>query len=235
MTTKMDEPSGKAVVILSGGLDSSTLLHYVTKTLGMSAVALTVDYGQRHEKEIECARQQVEAVRKQTKLPIEHLVLDISHVANQAFRSSLTGVGDVPDLDDVVGHPQPSTYVPFRNLFLLTLGAAVAESHGADGVYYGAQSADLYGYWDTTPEFVRRLNDLFSLNRGVEVGVIAPFLMMKKWDIVRLGSKLGVDFELTWSCYRGNDKACGTCATCRERRRAFAEVGLEDPLEYEEA
>lgn len=229
----MTKSGPKAVVILSGGLDSSTLLHYVAKTMGLSIVALTVNYGQRHEKEIECARRQVDAVRKEAKVEVEHIILDISHLAAEAFQSALTGVGDVPKLDDVVGHPQPVTYVPFRNLFLLTLGAAVAESHDAESVYYGAQSADLYGYWDTTLDFVLGVNELFSLNRETTIEVVAPFLMMKKWDIVRLGKKLGVDYSHTWSCYQGLDKACGRCATCRERLKAFEAVGIPDPLPYE--
>lgn len=221
---------GKAVVILSGGLDSSTLLHYVTQTLGLPVVALTVDYGQTHSREIDSARWQIEAARKKSGVEVEHIILDLTHLSAEAFRSSLTGVGDIPNLADVVGHPQPSTYVPFRNLLLLTLGAAVAESHEADAVYYGAQSADLYGYWDTTLDFVVALNQLISLNREHEIEVVAPFLMMKKWDIVRLGEKLGVDYSHTWSCYRGGEMPCGECATCRERLRAFSEVGLSDPL-----
>lgn len=132
----------------------------------------------------------------------------------------------------VTGDPQPITYVPNRNMIFLALAAAFAESLGADAVFYGAQRHDLYGYWDTTPDFLERLNHVYALNRKTPVHIRAPFVHHSKADLLRIGLDLGVDYGQTWSCYRGETLACGRCPTCAERLQAFAEVGVPDPLEY---
>ncbi len=138
----------------------------------------------------------------------------------------------IPDITQVANNPQPVTYVPNRNMIFLALAAAYAETAGAKVVYYGAQSHDMYGYWDTTADFLQRLNDLFALNRKTPIQVNAPFVNYTKTDILRRGLKLGVDYSQTWSCYKGQEKACGKCPTCAERLQAFANVGIPDPLPY---
>ena len=120
--------------------------------------------------------------------------------------------------------PDAHIRVPNRNMMLLSMAAAYAETLGVADVFYGAQAQDEYGYWDCTAEFLTRLNAAFALNRRVPVVVRAPFIAWRKADVVRLGLRLGVDFEHTWTCYRGGETACGTCPSCVERDKAFKEV-----------
>jgi len=142
------------------------------------------------------------------------------------------GGNDVPGLSELAESEldQPSTYVPNRNMTLLSLAAAYAESRGCDRVYYGAQAQDEYGYWDCTTEFVERINAVFALNRRDAVHIEAPFVGKSKAECVALGLELGVDFGHTWSCYRGAKVPCGECPTCVERATAFAASGVPDPL-----
>lgn len=219
----------KAVVLLSGGLDSSTLLHHARKRLGVPQIyALSFCYGQKHARELDAARAQAAAASA------EHCIVDISFFAGLiAGASTLTrGGAEVPDLSQVSpeARRQPPTYVPNRNMVLLALAAAHAEAHGAGDVFYGAQAQDEYGYWDCTVDFVKRMNDVLGLNRGSPVTVHAPFAGWSKGDVVRAGLALGVDFGHTWSCYRGGERPCGTCPSCVERARAFRDAGVGDPL-----
>jgi 7-cyano-7-deazaguanine synthase len=214
----------KAVVLLSGGMDSTTLLHYGQRTLGVGDIyALSLIYGQKHARELEMAAWQAKAVGVK-----EHRQIDIGFVGellqgNSALTNPNVAVPDLADLEDNQ-LSQPPTYVPNRNMILLSLAAAWAESVGAKRVFYGAQAQDRYGYWDCTVDFVTRINDVLSLNRETRVTIEAPFAEMSKADLVRVGLALGVDYAHTWSCYRGGDEPCGTCPTCVERSRAFAEV-----------
>ena len=139
-----------------------------------------------------------------------------------------------PNLADLgeTGLDQPPTYVPNRNMMLLSTAVAYAEARGIHNVFYGAQAHDEYGYWDCTPSFIERLNHVLELNRRDVVTVHAPFVDKKKSELVPLGTELGVDFSHTWSCYRGGEIACGTCPTCVERLKAFLEAGADDPLPY---
>jgi len=189
---------------------------------------LTFKYGQKHEREIEFAQAQV-AVLGCT----EHQILDLSLLRSLFASSALVSAQlDIPQMAQVEGDPQPPTYVPNRNLILLALAAAYAETHGLSEVYYGAQSHDMYGYWDTTPQFLERLNQVFQLNRHTPIRVLAPLVNHTKTDILRLGLSLQVDYSQTWSCYQGQALACGQCPTCVERLRAFHHLGLADPLPY---
>lgn len=220
-----------AVVLLSGGLDSTTLLHHVVRVLGRGPVqALSFNYGQRHARELECARWQAAAVGA------EHRIIDLAFLGELLAPGSalLDGGPPVPDLQDLDATQlsQPPTYVPNRNMLLLAIAAAYAETYGTADVFYGAQAQDAYGYWDCTAEFLERFNAVLALNRGRAVHVHAPFVDLKKADILRRGLDLGVDYAHTWTCYRGGPTACGTCPTCVERLRAFAQAGLEDPLPY---
>lgn len=222
-----------AVVLVSGGMDSSTLLHYVHQRLGEGILyALSFQYGQRHRRELEMARWQCERVGA----VVDWQTVDIGfYGALTEGATALAGESvEVPALADIPEGEldQPITYVPHRNLVMLSLAAGFAESRGCATVYYGAQAQDEYGYWDCTSTFVERLNGVLGLNRRGAVSIEAPFAGMRKADELRLGMELGVDFAHTWTCYRGGELACGVCPSCVERLRAFAEAGLVDPLDY---
>lgn len=221
---------GGAVVLLSGGMDSVTLLHHVVTALRVPAVfPLSVHYGQRHARELEMACRQVEALG----LP-PHQTLDLSGfdgLVGQASSLTQTGAA-VPDLADLDARTldQPPTYVPNRNMVLLSLAAAYAESCGVDAVYYGAQAQDEYGYWDCTEEFVCRMNETLALNRRVPVRIHVPFVQWRKAQVLETGLRLGVNYANTWTCYRGGAVPCMRCPSCVERERAFATCGVQDPL-----
>jgi 7-cyano-7-deazaguanine synthase len=220
----------KVVAIVSGGLDSVTLLHYIYEKEQKEAAVLTFLYGQKHQKEIECARYHARLLA----CP-DHQVIDLSYLIPLFSHSALiAGKVQVPDVETIMGDPQPPTYVPNRNMIFLAIAAAYAENNGIGEIYYGAQRHDAFGYWDTTPQFVERLNAIFGLNRKSMIEIIAPFVQNTKVDTLRLGLEIGVDYSQTWSCYEGNELACGICAACAERVRAFRELGLNDPLPYAE-
>lgn len=228
----MTQKCPSALVLLSGGLDSSVLLHLVRRRLCDGPVhALSFDYGQRHVRELDCARRQAALAGAAA-----HTVLDVSFMAElvRGGTALVRGGAEVPDLAelDEAARRQPPTYVPNRNMMLLSLAAAHAEALGVRDIFYGAQAQDEYGYWDCTQEFLDRLNGVLALNRGDAVVVHAPLMQNGKAENVRLGMELGVDFAQTWSCYRGGELACGTCPTCVERLKAFAEVGVADPVGY---
>lgn len=217
-----------SVAIVSGGMDSVTLLHYLVKVEKRRPAVLTFLYGQKHGREIDCARSQVASLGLR-----EHLVMDLGLLRPLFASSALVSPDrDVPAMAEVEGDAQPATYVPNRNMVFLALGAAYAENHGATDVFYGAQQHDLYGYWDTTPQFLARLNQVYNLNRKTPVQIHAPFVGSSKAEVLRRGLELEVDYGQTWSCYEGKEVACGSCPTCAERLAAFAELGLPDPLPY---
>jgi len=225
----MSEP---VVVLISGGMDSTVLLHHAAQTLRRAPIhTLSFDYGQRHARELDCAAYQSLAAGA-----AGHRVVNLRDVADlvSGGTSLVQGGADVPDLADVpeAQRDQPPTYVPNRNMMLLSIGAAYAEAAGAPEVMYGAQAHDEYGYWDCTPAFLEAVNAVLSLNRRTPVRIAAPLVEKSKADLLRMGLELGVDFSRTWSCYRGGEKACGTCPTCVERLNAWAEVGETDPLPY---
>ena len=220
-----------AVVLLSGGVDSTVLLHYVAKALRCPAIhALSFNYGQRHSRELVCASAQARL------LNAEHRVIDLTFMGTliQEGSALIQGGAPVPDLDSLTVEEltQPPTYVPNRNMMLLSMAAAYAEAHGMTEIYYGAQAQDEYGYWDCTCDFLRRMNDVLLLNRKQPVTIHAPFVSKSKGDTVKLGVELGVNFNQTWSCYRGGESACGTCPTCVERLNAFKANGMADPISY---
>ncbi len=216
------------IAIVSGGMDSVTLLHYLVKTQKRSPAVLTFLYGQKHAREVQFAQHNADLLGCQP-----HQIIDLSPFKSIFDASAL--VSDhiaIPQMAAVQGDPQPATYVPNRNMIFLSLAAAYAETLGVADVFYGAQRHDMYGYWDTTAEFLERVNSVFALNRKTPVRIAAPFVDYSKADILRTGLTLGVDYSTTWSCYRGQDAACGECPTCAERLAAFKEVGIEDPLPY---
>jgi 7-cyano-7-deazaguanine synthase len=219
----------KAVAIVSGGIDSCTLL-YDLLNQGFETHALTFVYGQKHSKEIEAAK------RITSKLQIEHKIIDISAVKEILNSSALINANvPIPEVPESVEHYDTlqSTIVPNRNSIFLSLAIAFAVNIGANNVYYGAHASDRGVYPDCRREFVDAFAHAERLaTDNFELKVEAPFVNSQKSDIVRLGNKLGVPFGITWSCYQGGDTHCGTCSSCRERKRAFVEADIKDPTEY---
>ena len=223
----------RAVVLLSGGLDSSTVLA-IALSKGREACALTVDYGQRHRKEVDAAKRVAKHYRVR-----DHkvLTLDLAAIGGSALTDKSRDVPEERTLDEI-GRGIPATYVPARNTILLGLALGYAESIDADEIYIAANILDSSGYPDCRPEFYDAFRQVARLGtkRGVEgrpVHIHTPLIRMTKADIVRTGAKLGVPFELTWSCYQGRAKACGVCDSCQLRLKGFREAGLEDPIPYE--
>jgi 7-cyano-7-deazaguanine synthase len=249
-TTNIDKVH-KVVVSLSGGLDSTTLLYLMVKKFGKNNVhALSFDYRQRHgDVELEQAK------RTTTKLGVIHKIIDISFLGDIASHVSAMVKGDVatPTMEDVLGDPAPSTYMPNRNMILASITAAYAESMGLNGVGLGIQATDSYSYHDCTPEFYQAIENVLKLNRKHQIYFVAPFLMLSKTEEIKLGQEIGVEFADTWTCYQGivdkedrtltNEPAggknytihkhfqpCGTCPSCFERRESFRKVGIADPV-----
>jgi 7-cyano-7-deazaguanine synthase len=220
----------KAVVLLSGGLDSTTLLA-MARAEDRKVLALTFDYGQRHAREIEDARRQAESMGV-----ADHRVI---HVDLRAIGgSALTSNADVPK-DRLGDEGIPVTYVPARNMIFLSIGAAFAESVSADELWIGVNAVDFSGYPDCRPEFIAAFEKaiMAGTRSGVERGtpkLVTPLLNMTKAEIIRLGSRLGVDYSRTRSCYDPGEtgRACGHCDSCLIRRRGFQEAGVVDPTPY---
>jgi len=222
----------KCVIVLSGGMDSTTLLHYVNNKTNMIIYPIAFMYGQKHHKEIECAKWQVQNVAKKDQV-MKLKIIDLS--ALKEITKGASALTDnnikVPTIKEVIGQPQPISYVPFRNTIFLTLALSYAESVGADIVYYGAQKHDEYsGYWDTTTTFVDKINEVSSLNRLHKIVVKAPFVNLSKSEEIIIGDKFKVNYAKTLTCYKGNN--CGVCPTCADRIMAFAKVGKQDTIKY---
>jgi 7-cyano-7-deazaguanine synthase len=224
----------RAVVLLSGGLDSATTLA-IAKGRGFDCFALSVDYGQRHRVELERAAAVAKALGT-----VEHKVVrtDLRSIGG----SALTAAIDVPKDrgHDQIGTGIPVTYVPARNTVLLGLALGYAETVGAFDIFFGANVLDYSGYPDCRPEYLEAFERLANLatKAGVEgrgrFRVHAPLLKMTKADIIREAARLGVDYSLTLSCYDPDDagRACGRCDSCQLRRKGFAEAGVPDPTPY---
>lgn len=220
----------EAVMCLSGGMDSTTLLYFAHREMGLARVhCVSFIYGQRHDKEIAMAQYHANMFGD----PFYEFAVPALKFAGGRISALVSQVIDVPKLDDVLGDPQPPTYVPFRNMVFLSQCLSIAEGVAADVVLYGAQRHDLYGYWDTTPEFVNAMNAVARLGRKWVVRIEAPFVEHSKAQVLEWGLKNGVDYSMTWSCYQGGELACGTCPTCKERLAAFAKNNVDDPIRYE--
>ncbi len=197
----------KAVVILSGGLDSTILTYKISHELGAENInALSFNYGQRQIKELEKA-----AITCQ-KLGILHRIIDLSVLGHIAAPMSANIAGsqvNMPTVKEIIGDPQPVTYVPNRNAILLMLAASFAEVVGAEQVYIGLQCHDIYSYWDTTPQFFEAMNNVLLYNRQHAIEILAPFVRMSKADEIKLGVQLGVPFEDTLTCYNPDNEGHG--------------------------
>lgn len=216
----------KTVLIYSGGLDSTVAL-YLLKSQGYDVKALSVDYGQRHKKEIEFAKYHCR------KLGIEHQVADLTGITHLLAGSSQTS----PDVAVPDGHyaeeSMKLTVVPNRNMIMLSVAIGWAVSQKAASVAYAAHAGDHAIYPDCRPEFAEAMNEAAQLADWHQVSLLRPFVQWSKADIAAEGQRLGVQFELTWSCYKGGLSHCGTCGTCVERREAFALAGITDPTLYQ--
>jgi len=215
----------KAVVILSGGMDSTTLLYEAEKKYN-KVYALSFNYNQKHKKELE------QAIKSCKKLNIEHKIMDLS-VLNELAPSSLTRDDwEVPE-----GHyaddNMKETVVPNRNMVMLSLATSYAIGLGANKLLYGAHSGDHDIYPDCRLEFVEQLKRTIDLCDWNPVKLEAPYLEIDKGDIVIIGKELGVDYGLTWTCYKGKELACGKCGSCVERLEAFEKANIKDPVLYE--
>jgi len=226
-----DQSHESAVVLLSGGLDSATVLACAMSE-GWKCHTLAFRYGQRHSVELAAASE-----ISRTMGAVEHRVLDIDLSALGG--SSLTGSGDVPKgrSEQEIGGGIPTTYVPARNTVFLSLGLAWAEVLGASRIYIGVNAVDYSGYPDCRPEFVRAFEVVANLatrigTEGAGLKILAPLQKLTKAEIVTLGMRLGVDYSLTRSCYDpGSDgRPCLTCDSCQLRLAGFQQAGMEDPL-----
>jgi 7-cyano-7-deazaguanine synthase len=219
----------KAVVLLSGGLDSSTVL-YLAKSEGYDCYALSFDYQQRHRRELEAARTIATAA---------------GVTAHQVVSFDLRLWGGSALTDDRVDLPQhrdlaamsesiPVTYVPARNTIFLSFALAYAEAIGAGRVYIGVNALDYSGYPDCRPDYIDAMRSVYTLGtkqgrEGEPIDIITPLIDLKKTEIIQLGDRLGVPWAQTWSCYSAADVPCGVCDSCRLRLAAFEELGLVDP------
>lgn len=220
----------KAVVLLSGGLDSSTAV-YLAKREGFEVYAISFDYGQRHDKELNCAKNVAEKAGIK-----EHVIVTTN--MNVWGGSALTDKNiEVPegkeDSKDI-----PVTYVPARNMIFLAYAASYAEAIGAQDIFIGVSEVDYSGYVDCREEFINAMENAINhgtvcaVEQGRKIKIHAPFLNMTKAEEIKLGIELGVDYSLTWSCYKGEALACGICDSCMLRLKAFEEAGYKDPVEY---
>lgn len=214
-----------SVIILSGGMDSVTLLHYRKERI---ALAVSFDYGSNHnEREIECAKKQCEM------LGIEHLVIPLEFMGKYFRSSLLEGADKIPE-GHYAADNMKSTVVPFRNGIMLSIACGLAESRGLLHVMMANHGGDHAIYPDCRPEFVKAMGDAMRNGTYDGVDISAEFTDISKSDIAALGKRLGVDYSLTYSCYKGGEKHCGKCGTCVERMEAMAEAGIEDPTVYED-
>lgn len=220
----------KAVVLHSGGLDSTTAL-YLAKSEGYEIYALSFSYGQRHNKELEIAKV---AAKEAGVIDHKLITIDISAWGGSALTDNSI---DVPDYEE--GNTDiPVTYVPARNMIFLSMAASYAEAIGAYDIFIGVSQVDYSGYVDCRKDFIEAMQA--AINKGTvcaveenkPITIHAPFQYMNKDEELLLGTKLGVNYKNTWSCYRGGEKACGTCDSCKLRLQAFEKAELTDPIEY---
>lgn len=215
----------KAVLILSGGLDSTTLL-YDLYSRDFDIKAVSINYGQKHKKELRYAEQNCQA------LGIEHKIINASCL-NQVANSSLTRKDQNIPEGHYTADNMKSTVVPNRNMVLLSLAASYAASKGIKQVFYGAHSGDHAIYPDCRPEFVKAMNKAFAVCDWTRLELVAPYLKKNKAQVLQIGLKLGVDYSKTWTCYKGQRLACGKCGSCTERLEAFKLNSSKDPLRYQ--
>jgi 7-cyano-7-deazaguanine synthase len=224
----------KGVILLSGGLDSSTVL-YQARQDGLDCYALSFDYQQRHRRELAAAHEIARCAEVK-----EHQVVsfDLRLWGGSALTDNQIDLPIDRSLTEM-GQSIPITYVPARNTIFLSFALGYAEAIGASRVYIGVNALDYSGYPDCRPDYIQAMQEVFRLGtkqglEGTPIKIVAPLIDLRKTEIIQLGNSLGVPWEKTWSCYAGGEKACGVCDSCRLRLAAFAELGLKDPVDYAE-
>lgn len=209
----------KAVVLLSGGLDSTTALYWALRR-GYAPVCLSVQYGQRHSRELRAAR----AVARKARVPLHELRVGLPWLAGSSLVNRRLELPDVP-LSRIGRGGVPSTYVPGRNTIFLALAASLADAAGADAVVIGANALDYSGYPDCRGPYLRAMERaLRAGTRRRRLKILAPLLRLTKAGIWRLGREVGAPLELTWSCYAGGKRPCGRCDSCKLRQKGFDEA-----------
>ncbi len=233
---------GKALVLNSGGVDSTTCVALAIQKYGSeNVITASLYYGQKHDKELECARKIAEYYK------VKHIEEDISNVMKYAkdVCTLVKGGNEIEHKSYVEqiqenGEGRVATYVPFRNGLFLSIATAYADSlfPGEEvEIYYGAHADDAAGqaYADCSPEFAEAMDEAINIGTYGKIHINRPLINMNKAEVVKTGLNLNVPYELTWSCYEGGDKACGTCGTCIDRLNAFKLNGVEDPIEYKDS
>jgi 7-cyano-7-deazaguanine synthase len=228
-----------AIVLLSGGLDSTTCLA-IAQSEGFEVIALSFRYGQRHTNELECAAVIANAAS------VEHLIVDIDLAAfgGSALVDDSIEIPKHESVDELTADSVPVTYVPARNTIFLSFATAVAETRGAHDVFIGVNAVDYSGYPDCRPEYVRSFEVMANLatKAGVEsldpensFRIHAPIIQMSKAEIIRLGAEMGINYSQTVSCYQANTngEACGICESCQLRKTGFSQAGISDPTRYQ--
>lgn len=216
----------KAIVLFSGGLDSTTCLYWALAQ-GYECETLTVAYGQRHEREVKSAQK----ITQKLGVKSHFITLNLPWLKTSSLVDANAQIPDVP-VEQIKKEGIPSTYVPGRNLMFLSVAGSLLDALGAQAIVAGPNAVDFSGYPDCTPAFFKAAAEALSrgtkqgVTRGIEV--LAPLMKLSKAEIVKLGAQLGVPFELTWSCYAGGDKPCGKCDSCKLRAKGFEEAGVLD-------
>lgn len=222
------------VVILSGGMDSTITMRLAVEKYGRENVsALTFDYGQKQKIEINKAK-----ITTHT-LGVAHKIIDASFLGDisKGFSANVDTDMEMPTIKDVLGDPRPKTYVPNRNMILMSIAAAYAETRNVDTILCGLQVHDEYGYHDTTQRWVNKVNDLLSENRIIKIKLVAPFSQLSKYDELNILREIDGNVDLTMftlTCYNPNEDgdSCGKCPSCSERIANFAKIGVKDPVTY---
>lgn len=231
----------KALVLSSGGVDSTTCVGIAVDKYGKdNVITASLYYGQKHDKELGCARKVAEYYG------VKHIEEDISNIMKYASNvcSLVKGGKDIEHKSyaeqiEENGEGRVATYVPFRNGLLLSIATAYADSlfpNEEVEIYYGAHADDATGnaYADCSPEFAEAMNNAINIGTYGKISVERPLINMNKTEVVKTGLELNVPYNLTWSCYEGKEKQCGKCGTCIDRREAFLKNGVEDPVGYED-
>lgn len=217
----------KALVVFSGGLDSTTALYWAVRQFD-EVETLSFTYGSKHNN-----MEHKYALETCAKLNIKNTLIPLDFIG-QYFKSDLLeSGGEIPE-GYYTAENMKSTVVPFRNGIMLAIAAGFAESNDIDVIILGNHSGDHAIYPDCRPGFIEGMTKAVKEGTEKQIQIISPFCDMSKTDVVRKGAELGVDFSLTYSCYKGGEKHCGKCGTCTERKESFEQAGVEDPTEYED-
>ena len=215
----------EAVIILSGGMDSTTLLYDIINQ-EYQVRALSFNYGQTHNKELEYAKATC------VKLSVPHKIIDLKVLGEIAPSALTRDELEIPE-GNYNDENMKQTVVPNRNMVMLSLATSYAIGVNAKYLFYGAHTGDHEIYFDCRPEFVKAMKEVIKLADWNKVILKVPYLEIDKGDIVIKGKKLKVDYSLTWTCYQGKELACGKCGSCQERLEAFKKAKIKDPIKYE--